>query len=219
MRIIDPGLIGYEESVKLQEALLHKRIKGDIGDTLIMLEHGPVVTLGRIDSGEGLVDRRFFSDRRIPVLSTSRGGNITIHMPGQLVLYPVIDLSDKKKDVSFYIDFLEKTVSRALNRFGVPAERTPERRGVWVSGRKIAFTGIGVKRWVTYHGSSVNINNDLEPFRHIYPCGEQDIQVTSAKEFLGQKLDMDEVKRVFREEFRTSMEREYGKGNMQLQWN
>ena len=202
MDILDLGIVGYEEALKVQRDLLHKRIAGSVPDTLIMLEHEPVVTLGRIDDGKGMIDRSFFEDNKIPVISAGRGGQITCHMPGQLVIYPVIDLAGKKKDVSFYIDRLEEAASVALEQLGVPAVYNGERRGVWVSGYKIAFSGIAVKRWVTYHGIAVNINNDLESFRHMHPCGESDIRVTSAREQLGRVLDMAEVKKVFADGFR-----------------
>ena len=202
MDILDLGIVGYEEALKVQRDLLHKRIAGSVPDTLIMLEHEPVVTLGRIDDGKGMIDRSFFEDNKIPVISAGRGGQITCHMPGQLVIYPVIDLAGKKKDVSFYIDRLEEAASVALEQLGVPAVYNGERRGVWVGGYKIAFIGIAVKRWVTYHGIAVNINNDLESFRHMHPCGESDIRVTSAREQLGRVLDMAEVKKVFADGFR-----------------
>lgn len=202
MDILDLGIVGYEEALKVQRDLLHKRIAGSVPDTLIMLEHEPVVTLGRIDDGKGMIDRSFFEDNKIPVISAGRGGQITCHMPGQLVIYPVIDLAGKKKDVSFYIDRLEEAASIALEQLGVPAVCNGERRGVWVGGYKIAFIGIAVKRWVTYHGIAVNINNDLESFRHMHPCGESDIRVTSAREQLGRVLDMAEVKKVFADGFR-----------------
>ena len=96
---------------------------------------------------------------------------------------------------------MERTASKSLEKLGVFPEASPARRGVWIGGRKIAFIGIAIKRWVTYHGVSININNDIEPFLHMHPCGESDIRVTSAKEVLGHELDMSEVKKVFAEQF------------------
>ena len=205
LEILDLGTVDYEDALRVQEDLLHRRIDGDMPDTLVVLEHEPVVTLGRANGEDGTIDRDFFAKKGIPVLSTGRGGRITCHMPGQLVMYPVIDLSDKERDVSFYIDFLEKTVSNALDRLGIAAVRDKERRGVWVDGRKIAFIGIAVKKWVTYHGVAVNINNDLKPFEFMHPCGEADIRVTSAKECLGHEVSMEEVKRAFAAEFKRDL--------------
>jgi len=210
IEVMDLGTMPYEEAMKVQSRVLEKKIKGETRDTLIMVEHLPVLTLGRLSKKNSIIDERYFRERGIPVVNAGRGGKITFHSTGQLVLYPIVDLGARKKDISFYIDFLEKCVVRALVRFRVPAERCNGRRGVWVSGRKIAFTGIGVKRWVTYHGVSVNINNDPEAFSKMHPCGESDIKVTTAKEVLGKELDMSIVRKVFEEEFISALGSEYG---------
>ncbi|MGB2629978.1 MAG: lipoyl(octanoyl) transferase LipB [Candidatus Omnitrophota bacterium] len=210
MDIRDLGLAKYEDVLDLQKEFVSKRIAGNIPDTLIMVEHYPVVTLGRVAEEDSIIDREFFDKSGIPVVRTGRGGKITYHAPGQLVLYPVIDLSGRKKDISFYIDFLEKTVAGSLNRLGVPAHISEERRGVWAGPEKIAFIGVAVRRWVTFHGVSVNINNDCGPFFRMHPCGEADIKVTSAEMVLGRKLDMGEVKKVFAEGFIKDLEGEYG---------
>jgi len=212
MDIYDMGLRDYRESLLQQTALLEKRIKGLVPDTLIMTEHLPVVTLGRL-AGEGDIDRAFFDSRGVDILRTGRGGKNTFHGPGQLVLYPLIDLSLKKKDVSFYIDTLERAAAGALNALGVPASPGESARGVWVEGRKIAFIGIAVKKWVTYHGVAVNINNDTEPFTHMNPCGESGIRVISARECLGRRLDMAEAKSVFSRKFAEELEASYGPEN------
>ncbi len=208
--ICDIGLVEYGEALGFQRDLLQKRIKGEVSDTLIVVEHYPVVTLGRMDEGNSVIDRGYFEERCIPIVSAGRGGKITYHGSGQLVLYPILDLREKRRDISFYIDFLEKTVARGLNRVGIPAERVEDRRGVWVDGKKIAFIGIGVKRWVTYHGIAININNDITPFFRIDPCGESDIEVISAKQVLGRDVDMGEVKRIFTDQFIEDLGREYG---------
>ncbi len=208
MKILDLGLTRYREALKVQEDLLHKRIAGLEDDCLIVTEHRAVVTFGRLTGENNVLDKRYFEDRCVDFEYTSRGGNVTYHSPGQVLLYPIVDLEDKKKDVSFYIDFLEKTVSNSLNVLGVSAERG-ERRGVWVGGKKIAFTGVGFKKWVTYHGVSVNINNDIDAFLKINPCGEKDILVTSAKEVLGKELDMARVKNIFIEQFIKDFKEEY----------
>ena len=111
--------------------------------------------------------------------------------------------------MSFFIDFLERVIAESLNKLGIPAERFPEKRGVWLKDKKIAFIGIAVKKWVTYHGVAVNINNDTAPFNYIHPCGEKNIKVTSAMEYLNQRLDMDHVKRIFAEQFRDALYVEY----------
>ena len=199
--VLDLGRIGYQEALEAQHGVLDKRINGNTPDTIIFLEHYPVVTLGRLSTEDSILDRNYIKEHNIPVIHTSRGGKITYHGPGQLVIYPVIDISARNKDVSAHIDLLERAVSKGLNRLGIPACRLNNIRGVWVEERKIAFTGVSFKRWVSYHGIAININNDTSPFSAIDPCGEKDIKVTSAKEILGKELDMDRVKQVFAEEF------------------
>ncbi len=213
MEIMDLGLTGYEKALEIQHELLEKRIHGCIPDTLVITEHYPVVTMGRISPDSG-VDQKYFDSMNIPVLLAGRGGKGTYHSPGQLVMYPIMDLKRTKKDVSLYIDFLEKTTLGSLRVLGVPAMRDTRRRGVWCNGRKIAFTGIAVRRWVTFHGVSVNINNDIEPFLHMLPCGEKDIEVTSVKEVIGHDAEMVRVKKIFAERFISDMEREYSRGSV-----
>ncbi len=201
MNVLDLGLISYADALDAQLDVLLKRICGETEDTLIICEHYPVITLGRFKDPESVKDAKYFSERGIDVLESGRGGKITYHAPGQVVVYPVIDLKDSGMDVSGYIDSLESTVAAILKEFGISAERNRERRGVWVAQNKIAFIGVAFKKWVTYHGVSININNDLEPFKKIDPCGEGDIKVTSAREVLGRELNIDEVKRIVAEKF------------------
>ncbi len=210
VEMLDLGVIDYAEAFRVQEDILKKRINGQAPDTLIVLEHHPVVTRGRLSDDNDVLDREYFADKGIPVIRTGRGGKITYHAPGQLVLYPIVDLSEKKKDVSFYIDFLEKTVAGTLRGMGVAAGRNVRRRGVWAGGRKIAFIGIALKKWVTYHGVAVNIGNDLEPFGKIDPCGEGDIEATSVEEMLGRKIDMSMARKAFARRFAEDLRKEYG---------
>lgn len=202
MNVIDLGLIEYKKALDFQTEVLQKRIRGQIIDTLIIVEHYPVLTLGRIQKKEDIVSDIFFKEKNIPIILSNRGGAVTYHSPGQLVIYPIVDLREAKAmDISKYIDLLENITAAALNSLGVPTEPNGQRRGVWAFGKKIAFIGIGVRRWVTFHGLSVNINNDIEPFGYIHPCGERDIKVTSAKALLGRELDISVVKERFMEFF------------------
>ncbi|MFH1878242.1 MAG: lipoyl(octanoyl) transferase LipB [Candidatus Omnitrophota bacterium] len=208
--ILDEGVVEYSKGLEIQEKILYGRINGLLPDTLIMLEHFPVVTLGRRSDEKSIINRDYFNENNFPVMYTGRGGLVTCHMPGQLLLYPVINLADKKRDISLYIDFLEGTVTNSLKRIGVHAARIEGRRGVWVDEKKIAFTGIAVKKWVTYHGVAVNINNDITAFSCINPCGEPDIKVTSVRSLIGKKLDMNLVKQNFAEQFTENYHTEYG---------
>ncbi len=210
MRIRDLGIVGYKDAIDLQENVLRRRIENEISDTLILLEHDPVLTLGRMESEASIIDRAFFDKKNIPVIFSDRGGKITYHAPGQLVIYPIVDLREKKRDVSRYIDFLEKTMVRAFDGLGVAAERIADRRGVWIGGKKIAFIGVGVRKWVTFHGACININNDIAPFSRIHPCGEDWIKVTSVREILGRAIEMDMAKKVFADQFIKDLEAEYG---------
>ncbi|MBF0215421.1 MAG: lipoyl(octanoyl) transferase LipB [Candidatus Omnitrophica bacterium] len=201
IEILDLGLVGYEEFLVFQNELLGKRARGEAGDTLIIAEHFPVVTLGRLSAGEWCRDIGYFKTKNIDIIQTSRGGKNTCHSPGQLLIYPVIDLSKKLKDIGHYLNFLENSLIGALRELGIDARINGTRRGVWVGPKKIAFIGVAVKSWITFHGASVNINNDLEPFSLMDPCGEQDIKVTSAREILGKELDMPMVKKLFARRF------------------
>ena len=205
MHVVDLGLTTYNDALSTQLDLLDKRIKGEIPDTLLVTEHFPVVTLGRT-AEENSIERAYFRKENIPVLMTNRGGKNTFHSPGQIILYPIVDLRGIKKDVSFYIDFLEGTVANSLRILGVPAKRNISRRGVWVEEKKIAFFGVAFKRWVSFHGVSVNVNNDLTPFSRMAPCGESDIKVTSVKKITGRVTDLAESKEIFARQFIKDME-------------
>jgi lipoate-protein ligase B len=209
MDVIDLGLKEYMEALAVQQDVLLKRIERRVPDTLLIVEHYPVITMGRSSLDNTVLDRRFFDEKGIEIIRTRRGGAITYHAPGQLVFYPVVDLRDKKRDISLYIDMIEKAVTSAFVSLGVPASCGGGRRGVWVEEKKIAFIGISLKNWVTYHGVSVNINNDIVPFEKIDPCGEAGIRVTSARIFLGKELDMSEAKNVFADAFTRVLEQEY----------
>ena len=211
MKVLDLGVIKYEDALGVQKDLLHKRIEGKISDTLIICEHPAVVTFGRRSREDAVKDREFFSKRGIPFIFTARGGQNTYHSPGQIVLYPIIDLREKRKSISAYIDFLEKTVTNSLIELGVHAYRDIKRRGIWAGSRKIGFIGIALKGWVTFHGVAVNINNDTTPFISMHPCGEEDIKVVSAREIIGGEMDMKHVKTVFAERFIRDLGKEYGK--------
>lgn len=209
MEIFDLGTRSYEETLSFQAGLLEKRISGEVSDALILVEHPAVVTLGRLSDEASVHGKRFFEEKGIPVIRAGRGGKVTFHAPGQLVMYPIVDLAEKRKDISGYIDLLESTVAGSLQALGVRACREAGKRGVWVDGKKIAFTGIAIKHWVSYHGVAVNVNNDIEAFGHMHPCGDSGIKVTSAKKILGRDLDMRSVKELFARRFEEDLENEY----------
>jgi lipoate-protein ligase B len=166
------GLIPFEETWGLQRALVAARQRGQIPDVLILLEHQPVVTIGRSgDRGHLLVSRERLSERGVPVFDIERGGSVTYHGPGQLVAYPILDLRALDEDVVRFVRALEESIIRTVAAFGVSAERVRGYPGVWVSGAKIAAVGVAVKRRVTMHGIALNVSTDLTPFTWINPCG------------------------------------------------
>jgi lipoyl(octanoyl) transferase len=169
------GVVQYETALALQTAMVAARIADRIGDTLLLLEHPHVLTLGRG------ADERFIVDNRqhLPVFRVSRGGQITYHGPGQLIAYPILKLESPARDVSAYLRNLEQVMIDSLAHFGIVAERRKGLTGVWIGSRKIASIGVGIKRWVTYHGLAINVATDLDRFAGIVPCGIENCEMAS----------------------------------------
>jgi len=180
------GATGYREGLALQEALVEARAEGRTGDWLLFPDHPPVLTVGRSPSADGLRATRDQLERLgIELFEVSRGGDITWHGPGQLVAYPICDLTAQGRDLHRFLRGLEESVIRVLETFSVRGERVPGRTGVWVSGAKIASIGIAVRRWVSYHGVALNVRPDLGFFDLINPCGLSGIEMTSLSAILG----------------------------------
>ena len=188
---LDLGLLDYIECHAKMLKLVEKRIAEEVGDTVILVEHPHVYTLGRKGREENILDRS------VPVYRVERGGDATYHGPGQLVAYPVIDLNRLAVTVAGFVHLLEEVVIKVLHDFSVDAERVEGYPGVWVKGRKIASIGLAVKQWVTYHGVALNVNTDLSKFMGIRPCGMDGETMTSMEKILGQKIDMAKVKQSF----------------------
>jgi len=195
-----PGVMGYEESLRLQRERVAARKAGDIADTLIMLEHPPVYTLGRNANRENIL----FSPERLrrlgaEVFETDRGGDVTFHGPGQMVGYPILDLTQHRRDLAWYMHSLEEVFIRAAGEFGIQAGRTTGARGVWIGNDKLVAMGVHVSRWVTSHGFAFNVNTDLSFFDWIVPCGLHGKGVTSLQKILGRAVSMrDATERVIR---------------------
>lgn len=202
MHIIDLGLTGYAAAAEAQAEAARKARQGGLG-TLFLLEHTPTITFGRNGGEENLpYGRDFFTARGITVLRSSRGGNITCHFPGQLVVYPVMLIDRRPGGLRRFFFDLEESAIRTLHHFGIAAERIQVRSGVWVQGRKICSIGIAVKHWVTCHGLSLNIATDLSLFEQVAPCGLPGVAATSLnRERHGESVTMDEAKEVFTREF------------------
>lgn len=193
---VDWGLTRYADAYTRQLQLVKKRFDGDIPDLLIYTEHYPVITIGaRIGASKHLLwDQQELHIRGIELERSNRGGDITYHGPGQLVVYPIINLNDRVKDLHLYLRDLEQVVINALRKLGLVTARRKGKTGIWVEQRKIAAIGVAVKHWVTYHGLAININNCLDPFDGIVPCGIKDSTVTSIKKELEIEIDSNEVK-------------------------
>jgi lipoate-protein ligase B len=184
------GRVAYRTAHHLQADLLARRIKGDIGDTLLLLEHPPTITVGKSGSADNiLASPAELRGKGINLFFVDRGGDVTYHGPGQLVGYPILDLKDKGRDLHRYVHDLEEVLIGTLADFGIRSGRDRSHRGVWVEDREIAAIGLRVSKWVTWHGFALNINADLAPFSLINPCGFADRGATSMAALLGRELD------------------------------
>lgn len=191
------GLASYSGIWALQRALVAVRQAGAIPDTLILLEHAPVVTMGRSGKRANvMVPPETLSAQGIDVFDIERGGDVTYHGPGQLVGYPIVDLRALNEDVVRFMRSLEASVIATLEVFGIAAGRERGFPGVWVDGAKIAAVGVAVKRRVTMHGFALNVNTDLDAFSVINPCG-LGRPVTSMARLLGRTIELAEVGRVY----------------------
>jgi len=192
------GRKSYKAVWDLQKEMQQQRINGNIEDTLILVEHDPVYTLGKNANEDHLLQSR---DESVDVFNIERGGDITFHGPGQLVGYPILDLSNYKKSVSWYMRTLEQVLIDTLIEFKITAQRNDGLTGVWVGDEKIAALGVRISRWVTMHGFALNVNPDLSFYDGIIPCGIFDHGVTSMEQLLGETQNNDNVKNMVIEKF------------------
>jgi lipoyl(octanoyl) transferase len=185
--IQDLGRMPYAEALQLQRSLAGQRMTGELTDDLLLLvEHEPVVTLGRGTQRQSLLlNAAELARRGVGQFEVERGGDVTFHGPGQLVGYPILDLREHREDLHWYLRVLEEGLMLGLGELGIEAVRNPGLTGVWTRGRKIASIGIHVKQWVTFHGFALNINTDLSYFDLIVPCGIRDVVMTSVAMELG----------------------------------
>ncbi len=195
LRIVDLGCIGYEECLALQRELVEQRHKGEIGDTLLLLEHPPVMTTGTGGGQDSLIAApEDLARAGISIHKTDRGGDITYHGPGQLVGYPIFDLRNHGKDAHLFLRNIEQSVIGCLSDFGIDAHPSPGYAGVWVGDDKICSIGIAVRRWISYHGFALNVNPDFAHWALIHPCGLVGKKVTSIQKLIGRDPGMAAVK-------------------------
>ena len=196
--ILDLGLSDYNDTWKLQKKLQSKRILGEIEDHLLLVEHPPVFTLGKNASKQHIINN---SDD-VSIIQTDRGGNITFHGPGQLVGYPILDLNYYKRSITWYMRELEQLVIDVLSEYDIKASRKKGLTGTWVKDKKIAALGVRISKWVTMHGFSLNINPDLNFYKHIIPCGIKKYGVTSMAKIMGNEVpSMEEIKTKMKKRF------------------
>lgn len=207
------GRVDYAAGLALQQTLVDARRRGEIGDTILLLEHPPVITLGvraRDARTHIIASDDELAREGVVVFETGRGGDVTYHGPGQLVAYPILDLKPDRQDVHRYVRDLEEVIIRAMARFGVGGARISGRSGVWVGapGReeKIAAIGVRISRWITSHGFALNVATDLRHFRLIVPCGIADRGVTSLEARLGRRVPMADVEDAVEAGFRDVFE-------------
>lgn len=195
---LDLGFRDYEDSLRIQDRIVARRKRGLLPDCLLFVDYPPIITLGRGGKREHLLaGPKELRQRGVGVHPAGRGGDITFHGPGQLVVYPVLDLKAWRRDIHRYLRTLERCLVGMLLDFGIPSETLPGATGVWVEGRKIGAIGVRTSNWVTSHGLALNVNTDLRYFDLIVPCGLVGRGVTSMAAQLGRPLELAEVRSCF----------------------
>ena len=189
-RVIDLGRREYGETWQLQLDLVAQRQRDEITDTLVLVEHADVITLGRRQSSQ----QNVVAAGDIPVFEIERGGDVTYHGPGQLVGYPILKLDGDERDLHAYLRNLEEALIGVCSDVGLVGRRNPGWTGVWIGERKVASIGIAVRRWVTMHGFALNVSTDLSRFTAINPCGLDAAVMTSLSREAGRDVTLDEVK-------------------------
>lgn len=189
--VLDLGLRGYAEALAFQRAAAAARIARRLPtDLLILVEHPPVITLGRsTKAGNLLASTALLAERGVELFEVERGGDVTFHGPGQLVGYPIVDLTGHRQDLHWYLRQVEEVVIRGVAPVGIMAERNPGKTGVWTRGRKLASVGVHTRQWVTWHGFALNVSTDLSYFDLMVPCGIADVVMTSVEREMLDRAD------------------------------
>ena len=196
----DWGLVDYDVAFDRQKNYVQKVIDGGEG-CLILCEHPAVLTLGRMTKPESLLyQRQEIQKRGVKISNVDRGGDVTLHAPGQLVVYPIFNLNKRGRDLKVYMERLEEVAVDLLKNFGILAISNSGKRGVFVGNDKIISIGVGVRKWVAYHGLGINVNTDLSLFNLIKPCG-LDVRMTSMKKLIGRDVPIKDVKARIIEQF------------------
>jgi len=194
--IVDLGTVAYQEAWDLQHKIHEAKQAGLEADVLLLLEHPHVFTLGKNAKKENiLVSESALKDEGIDCVSIERGGDVTYHGPGQLIGYPIFFIEARKLKVVDFVDRLEEVMIRVLQSYGLPAERNPLNRGVWVKSSKLGFVGIALRRGITLHGFALNVAPKLSYYNMIYSCGLKGVEIVSLSSLLRKSISMEEVKK------------------------
>ena len=203
LNVVNLGRMDYEEALDLQFKLLEKRKNEEIEDTFLLVEHPPVITLGRNARKENILfSEDYLKEHDVDLVEINRGGDVTYHGPGQLVGYPIVNIKRQKLGIKDFVYKLEQILIDVLDKeYDIKADRDDINNGVWVNGEKITALGLAVKRWITMHGFALNVCTDLDFFKLIVPCGIEGRGVTSLEKLTGKKIDMGEIGKKVEEYF------------------
>jgi lipoate-protein ligase B len=204
---LDLGLIDYPEAWALQQKLVAARVDNRIDyDIMLFLEHPAVFTLGRRGGLDNLlVSETFLKDSKIPVIQVERGGVITYHGPGQIVVYPLMNLHNRRIGVKDFVAAMEAAMLQTAANWNIAAERNPINSGIWVGRQKMGSIGIALRKGVSFHGLALNVNLDLTPFSWIQPCGLEGVSMTSMKHELGNDLPLNEVRNILKNQLKAAL--------------
>jgi lipoate-protein ligase B len=193
--VLDVGILGYNKAFDIQSKLASKIIEKDYRGIILLLEHPPVITIGSNRSRDNLVStEKRLKESGIELVSSNRGGDVTLHAPGQIICYPVLNLKYFKKDLTVFVHNLEQVILDTLDVYGIKGKRVEKHRGVFIKNSKIASIGLRVRKWVSIHGFSLNVNIDLSYFQHIIACGLKDFPQVSMSSLLERYIAIDDVK-------------------------
>ncbi len=202
LNVVDLGHREYKEVWDIQKRIHAKRLENEIADTLILVEHNPVITMGKSGKEKNLlIPFKLLEEKGIAYYEIERGGDVTFHGPGQLVGYPLFNIKQGLIGIKPFIEKIEDVIVAALAEFGIGAEKKEKMIGVWNKKGKICSIGIAVQRWISFHGFALNVNTDLSYFDYIVPCGLKNIMMTSMQKILNKEIALDEVKKVVSQKF------------------
>lgn len=177
--------VAYKDALEMQQTAFERVKNKECSGVVFILQHKPIYTIGTSGGWQNILQSREFLEREgIDIIEVSRGGNITFHGPGQIIIYPILDLTLLKRDTHWYVQCLEEVIIKVLQKYRISGSRKPEYRGVWVGDKKICAVGVSIKHWITQHGLSFNINVDKKYFGWINPCGITEFGITSLEDYV-----------------------------------